>query len=95
LKRLAICDYNMATIKLDDLLGKKKEAPQVLDLSRSIIQSKEEFHRLLDKVPEYKIRPEKVSLNLKDCGLSNRPFVYLNIYTSTPPCAFMAYCLIC
>jgi hypothetical protein len=55
----------MATIKLDDLLGKKKEAPQVLDLSRSVIQSKEEFQRLLDKVPEYKIRPEKVSLCMK------------------------------
>jgi hypothetical protein len=55
----------MATIKLDDLLGKKKEAPQVLDLSRSIVQSKEEFQRLLDKVPEYKIRPEKVSLPWK------------------------------
>lgn len=66
MKNLAICDYNMATIKLDDLLGKKKEAPQVLDLSRSIVQSKEEFHRLLDKVPEYKIRPEKVSLSMKE-----------------------------
>jgi hypothetical protein len=51
----------MATIKLEDLLGKKKEAPQVLDLSHSIVQSREEFQRLLDKVPEYKIRPEKVS----------------------------------
>lgn len=56
----------MATIKLDDLFGKKTEVPQVLDLSRSTIQSKEEFQRLLDKVPEYKIRPEKVSLTLKE-----------------------------
>jgi hypothetical protein len=52
----------MATLKLDDLFAKKKEAPQVLDLSRSTVQSNEEFHRLLDKVPEYKIRPEKVGL---------------------------------
>lgn len=56
----------MATLKLDDLLGKKKEALQVLDLSQNNVQSKEEFDRLLDKVPEYKIRPEKVSLTLKD-----------------------------
>jgi hypothetical protein len=61
----------MATLKLDDLLGKKKEAPQVLDLSRSTVQSKEEFDRLLDKVPEYKIRPEKVSLTLKDFLVCN------------------------
>jgi len=55
----------MAALKLDDLLGKKKEAPQVLDLSQSTVQSKEEFYKLLDKVPEYKIRPEKVSSTLK------------------------------
>ena len=64
----------MATLKLDDLLGKKKEALQVLDLSRSTVQSKEEFDRLLDKVPEYKIRPEKVGLTLKDF------LVYNDIY---------------
>lgn len=56
----------MAALKLDDLLGKKKEALQVLDLSRSTVQSKEEFDKLLDKVPEYKIRPEKASITLKD-----------------------------
>jgi len=64
----------MATLKLDDLFGKKKEALQVLDLSQSTVQSKEEFDRLLDKVPEYKIRPEKVSLTLKDF------LVYNDIY---------------
>ena len=56
----------MAAIKLDDLLGKKKEAPQVLDLSRNVVQSKEEFRRLFDKVPEYKIRPEKVRMLLQN-----------------------------
>jgi len=64
----------MAALKLDDLFGKKKEALQVLDLSRNTVQSREEFDRLLDKVPEYKIRPEKVSLTLKDF------LVYNDIY---------------
>ncbi|KAK7863589.1 hypothetical protein R5R35_013466 [Gryllus longicercus] len=52
----------MAQIKLDDLLVKKKEAPQVLDLSKSVVATKEDFRKLLDRVPEYKIRPEKVRL---------------------------------
>jgi hypothetical protein len=72
LENPAVNGYNnMATLKLDDLLGKKKEALQVLDLSRSIVQSKEEFDRLLDKVPEYKIRPEKVSSTLKNFLVCN------------------------
>ncbi|XP_069701297.1 uncharacterized protein [Periplaneta americana] len=66
----------MAGIKLEDLLGKKKEAPQVLDLSRSVVQTKEEFRRLLEKVPEYKIRPEKVrqdDVKVRDKDFSFRP----------------------
>ncbi|KAH8391121.1 hypothetical protein KR215_007348 [Drosophila sulfurigaster] len=46
--------------KLDDLLGKKKTVVPVLDLSRSNIQSTEEFKRLMEKVPDYKMRPIKV-----------------------------------
>jgi len=46
--------------KLDDLLGKKKTVVPVLDLSRSNIQTVEEFKRLLEKVPDYKMRPVKV-----------------------------------
>lgn len=45
---------------LDDLLGKKKTVVSVLDLSRNIAQSSEEFKRLMEKVPEYKMRPIKV-----------------------------------
>ncbi|XP_054287712.1 arginine/serine-rich coiled-coil protein 2 [Macrosteles quadrilineatus] len=47
-------------LKLDDFLTKKKEPAQVLDLSKATANTKEEFRRLLEKVPEYKIRPEKV-----------------------------------
>ncbi|XP_030569521.1 uncharacterized protein LOC115768925 [Drosophila novamexicana] len=46
--------------KLDDLLAKKKTVVPVLDLSRSNIQSIEEFKRLMEKVPDYKMRPIKV-----------------------------------
>lgn len=49
------------TLKLDDFLTKKKEPTQVLDLSKAAVNSKEEFRRLLEKVPEYKIKPEKVT----------------------------------
>lgn len=46
--------------KLDDLLGKKKTIVPVLDLSKTVAQSKEEFKRLMEKVPDYKMRPIKV-----------------------------------
>ncbi|KAH8411126.1 hypothetical protein KR222_003842 [Zaprionus bogoriensis] len=46
--------------KLDDLLAKKKTVVPVLDLSRSNIQSIDEFKRLMEKVPDYKMRPIKV-----------------------------------
>lgn len=47
--------------KLDDLLDKKKEIIPVLDLSKTIAHTKEEYKRLMEKVPDYKTRPIKVS----------------------------------
>lgn len=47
-------------LKLDELLTKKKEPVQILDLSKSSANSKEEFKKLLEKVPEFKIKMEKV-----------------------------------
>lgn len=46
--------------KLDDLLGKKKEVVPVLDLSKTVAHTKEEYKRLLEKVPDFKMRPIKV-----------------------------------
>lgn len=46
--------------KLDDFLAKKKEEAPILDLSRSMINSQEDFKRLLSKVPDFKIKPERV-----------------------------------
>lgn len=59
--------------KLDDLLAKKKTVVPVLDLSRSNIQSTEEFKRLMEKVPDYKMRPikvraEEIKIREKDYG---------------------------
>ncbi|CAG7824235.1 unnamed protein product, partial [Allacma fusca] len=48
-------------LKLEDLLNKKKEpGSSILDLSKIKIKSKEEFEKYYDKIPEFKIRPEKV-----------------------------------
>lgn len=60
--------------KLDDLLGKKKEIVPILDLSKTIVHTKEEYKRLSEKVPDYKMRPIKVSHGIqlvKSCSRRN------------------------
>uniref|UniRef100_A0A336LXV4 CSON007785 protein n=1 Tax=Culicoides sonorensis TaxID=179676 RepID=A0A336LXV4_CULSO len=55
--------------RLDDIFGKKKEAVPVLDLSKSTATNKEEFKRLMEKVPDYKMRAIKVraeDIKIKD-----------------------------
>uniref|UniRef100_A0A0A9WKU0 Uncharacterized protein n=1 Tax=Lygus hesperus TaxID=30085 RepID=A0A0A9WKU0_LYGHE len=47
-------------LKLDDLIGKKKEVAQVLDLSKATANNADEFKKLMEKVPEFKIKPEKL-----------------------------------
>lgn len=44
----------------DDFLSKKKDTGPILDLSRAVITCKEDFKKLFDKVPDFKIRPVKV-----------------------------------
>lgn len=54
--------------KLDDFLTKKKETVPVLDLSNATanVSSQEEFRRLEEKIPDFKMRSEKVpSENVK------------------------------
>lgn len=53
----------------DDLFGKKKDVVPVLDLSKSIVTNKDELKRLMEKVPDYKMRPVKVrseDIKIKD-----------------------------
>lgn len=45
---------------MDDLFEKKKEVAEVLDLSRVVITSQEEFRRSFEKVPDFKVKVEKV-----------------------------------
>ena len=49
------------SIKLEDMLTVVKPPPQALDLFRTKIKCKEDFDKAFEKVPEYKIRPEKVN----------------------------------
>lgn len=52
--------------KLDDFLGKKKETAPILDLSKTVANNQDDFKRLLEKVPDFKIKPEKVQMeNIK------------------------------
>lgn len=51
--------------KLEDLLGKKKEVVPILDLSKTILNSKEEYKRISEKVPDYKMRPIKVGKGIQ------------------------------
>lgn len=58
--------------RFEDLFNKKKEAAPVLDLSKSTATTKEEFKKLMEKVPDFKIRPvkvrpEEIKIKEKDC----------------------------
>lgn len=51
-------------LQLDELLVKKKEQVQILDLSKSKANNAEDLRKLLEKVPEFKIKLEKVNFNI-------------------------------
>lgn len=58
--------------QLDDLLkDDKKDGNLIPDLSKATCNSQEEFRRLKEQCPEFKIKPEKV------CGYKN---INYNIY---------------
>ncbi|KAI5645511.1 hypothetical protein NE865_02598 [Phthorimaea operculella] len=44
----------------DDLFDKKKDEAPILDLSKTVINTAEEYRSVLDRVPDFKTRPEKV-----------------------------------
>ena len=50
-----------AKFKLEDILNKKKALPQILDLANIKIESEEEFRAVIEKIPDYRIKPERVS----------------------------------
>ncbi len=53
-----------AKFKLEDILNKQKAPPQILDLANLRIESEEEFKNVIEKIPDYKIKPERVSRGL-------------------------------
>ncbi|XP_050351910.1 uncharacterized protein LOC126774427 [Nymphalis io] len=57
--------------KLDDLFDKKKDEAPMLDLSKVVINSAEEYREVLDKVPDFKTRPEKVKP--EDVKIKDKP----------------------
>ena len=48
--------------KLEDILNKQKAPPQILDLVHVKIDTEEEYKNVIEKIPDYKIKPERVSL---------------------------------
>lgn len=47
---------------MDDEFDKKKDDAPMLDLSKVVINTPEEYRAVMDKVPDFKTRPEKVNL---------------------------------
>ncbi|XP_076634731.1 uncharacterized protein LOC143348430 [Colletes latitarsis] len=61
------------TFQLDDLLKEdRKDTNLVPDLSKATCESREEFRRLLENCPEFKIKPEKVKRD--DTKVRDRDF---------------------
>lgn len=53
--------------QLDDLLrDDKRDANLIPDLSKATCNTQEEFRRLRERCPEYKIKPEKVITSRND-----------------------------
>jgi len=46
--------------QLEDILNKKKPPPQILDLHGLKIDTEDEFRKAIEKIPDYKIKAEKV-----------------------------------
>lgn len=49
-----------AKFKLEDILNKQKAPPQILDLVHIKIESEEEYKNVIEKIPDYKIKAERV-----------------------------------
>ncbi|XP_023349694.1 uncharacterized protein LOC111718358 isoform X2 [Eurytemora carolleeae] len=47
--------------QLEDILNKAKAPPQILDLQGVKISTEEEYRKIMEKIPEYKVKPEKLS----------------------------------
>ncbi|KAF0751576.1 Uncharacterized protein FWK35_00023445 [Aphis craccivora] len=59
--------------QIEEFLAKKKEQTTLLDLHNCIANSKEELRKLVEKVPEFKIKPEK---KLGDIKIKEKKFKF-------------------
>ena len=50
-----------AKFKLEDILNKQKAPPQILDLVHIKIETEEEYKNVIEKIPDYRIKAERVS----------------------------------
>ncbi|XP_023338333.1 uncharacterized protein LOC111709004 [Eurytemora carolleeae] len=44
--------------QVEDVLNKKKPPPQILDLRKATISNEDEYKKLMEKIPDYRIQPE-------------------------------------
>ena len=51
--------------RLEDLLSKEKPPPQIFDLVNTNVESEPELKALIEKIPDYNIKPDTVS-NIKE-----------------------------
>ena len=75
-----------AKFKLEDILNKQKAQPQILDLTNVKIESEEDFKGVIEKIPDYKIKPERVSYWF----YSNIRF-FVNLYRNIADLSFEIY----
>ncbi|XP_015379929.1 PREDICTED: uncharacterized protein LOC107173775, partial [Diuraphis noxia] len=59
--------------QIEEFLAKKKEQTTLLDLHNCTANSKEELRKLVEKVPEFKIKPEK---KLSDIKIREKKFKF-------------------
>ena len=77
-----------AKFKLEDILNKQKAQPQILDLTNVKIESEEDFKGVIEKIPDYKIKPERVSYQFHS---NKRLLPICRLYVSTK--ILLTYCL--
>lgn len=53
-----------AKFKLEDILNKQKAPPQILDLVHTKIETEDDYKAVIEKIPDYRIKPERVSQSL-------------------------------
>ena len=70
-----------AKFKLEDILNKQKAPPQILDLANIKIETEEEFKNVIEKIPDYRIKPERVRNEFFSLFKSRNQYQQINFFT--------------